>query len=139
MDLMTDNPTCCLPSDTVIAAAHVMRDEDVGSVPIVDEQQRLLGVITDRDVTLRVVAAARDPGGTLVQEVMTSDPITCRPDDDARRALGLMTLHQIRRIPVVGADRRLLGIIAQADIATRMDAPRQTAAVVQEISQPSAE
>jgi len=139
LDFMTDNPTCCLPSDTVVAATQIMRDEDVGSVPVVDDQLRLLGIITDRDVALRVVAAARDPGGTLVQEVMTSDPITCRPDDDARRALGLMTLHQIRRIPVVGADRRLLGIIAQADIATRMDAPRQTAAVVQEISQPSAE
>src|ERR687887_2112199 len=87
MDLMTDNPTCCLPSDTVVAATRVMRDEDVGSVPVVDDQQRLLGIITDRDVVLRVVAEARDPGGTIVQEVMTTHPLTCHPDDDVRRAL----------------------------------------------------
>jgi CBS domain-containing protein len=139
LDLMTDNPICCLPSDTVVAATRIMRDEDVGSVPVVDDQQRLLGIITDRDVALRVVADARDPGGTTVQEVMTIHPVTCHPDDDVRRALDLMAQHQIRRIPVVGADRRLLGIIAQADIATRMDAPTRTAAVVEEISQPSAD
>src|SRR5919198_2886183 len=72
MDLMTGNPTCCLPTDTAVAATRVMRDEDVGSVPVVDEQQQLLGIITDRDVALRVVAAERDPAGTMVQEVMTS-------------------------------------------------------------------
>src|SRR5215210_4499828 len=81
LDLMTDNPTCCLSSDTVVAATRIMRDEDVGSVPVVDDQQRLLGIVTDRDVALRVVAAERDPGGTMVQEVMTGDMVTCRPDD----------------------------------------------------------
>jgi CBS domain-containing protein len=138
-DLMTDNPTCCLHSDTVVTATQIMRDEDVGSVPVVDDQQWLLGIITDRDVALRVVAEARDSGGTMVQEVMTSHPVTCRPDDDVPRALDLMAQHKVRRIPVVGADRRLLDIIAQADIATHMDAPRRTAAVVEEISQPSAD
>jgi CBS domain-containing protein len=138
LDFMTDNPTCCLPSDTVVAATRVMRDEDVGSVPVVDNQQRLLGIITDRDVVLRVVAEAYDPGDTTVLEVMTRHPVTCRPDDDMRRALDLMAQHQVRRIPVVGDDRRLLGIIAQADIATRMDSPRRIATVVEEISQPSA-
>jgi CBS domain-containing protein len=136
MDLMTDNPACCLPSDTVVAVTQVMRDEDVGSVPVVDGQQRLLGIVTDRDVALRVVAAERDLGGTMVQEVMTSDPVTCRPDAAVQRALDLMAEHQLRRIPVVSDDRRLLGIIAQADVATRMDAPRRIAALVEEISQP---
>jgi CBS domain-containing protein len=136
LDLMTDNPTCCLPSDTVVAAARYMRDEDVGSVPVVDEQQRLVGIITDRDVALRVVAEAYDPGDTTVQEIMTRHPVTCRPDDDMRRALDLMATHQVRRIPVIGDDRLLLGIIAQADIATRMDSPRRIATVVEEISQP---
>jgi CBS domain-containing protein len=138
-DLLTDNPTCCLPSDMVVAATRIMRDEDVGSVPVVDGQQRPLGIITDPDVALRVVAEARDSSGTTVQQVMTSHPVTCRADDDVRRALDLMARHQIRRIPVAGDDRRLLGMIAQADIATRLDAPRHTAAVVEEISQPSAE
>jgi CBS domain-containing protein len=138
LDLMTDNPTCCLPSDMVMAATRYMRDEDVGSVPVVDDQQRLLGIITDRDVALRVVADDLDPVGTMVQEVMTRHPITCRPDDDMRRALDLMAQHQVRRIPVVGDNQRLLGIITQADIATRMDSPRRIATVVEEISQPSA-
>ena len=138
LDLMTDNATCCLPSDTVVAATRSMRDEDVGSVPVVDEQQRLLGIITDRDVALRVVAEGYDPGDTTVQEVMTRHPVTCRPDDDMRRALDLMALHQVRRIPVVGDGQRLLGIIAQADIATRMNSPRRIATVVEDISQPSA-
>jgi CBS domain-containing protein len=135
-DLMTDNPTCCLPSDTVVAATQIMRDENVGSVPVVDDQQRLLGIITDRDVALRIVAAERDPGGTMVQEVMTRDPVACRADDDVQRALDLMAQHQLRRIAVVGDGGRLLGIIAQADIATRMDTPRRTAEVVEDISQP---
>jgi CBS domain-containing protein len=137
MDLMTDNPTCCQPSDTAVAASQIMRDEDVGSVPVIDDKQRLLGIITDRDVALRVVAAERDPGGTTVQDVMTRNPIACRPGDAMQRALDLMAQHQLRRLPVVGDDRRLVGIIAQADIATRLDAPRQTAAVVEDISQPS--
>jgi len=137
MDLMTDNPAYCLPSDTVVAAARIMRDEDVGSVPVVDGQQRLLGIITDRDVAVRVAAEERDARSTMVQEVMTRDLVTCRPDDPAQRALDLMAQHQLRRIPVVGDDRRLVGIIAQADIATRMDAPARTAAVVEEISQPT--
>jgi CBS domain-containing protein len=116
-----------------------MRDEAVGSVPVADDRQRLLGIITDRDVALRVVAEGRNPGGTMVQEVMTRDPITCRPDDDVRHALEGMAQHQVRRMPVVGDDGRLLGIISQADIATRLDAPRRIAAVVEEISQPGAD
>jgi len=136
LDIMTDNPTCCLPSDTIVAAARYMRDENVGSVPVVDDQQRLVGIITDRDVALRVVAEAYDPSGTTVQEIMTTHPVTCRPDAAMQRALDLKAQHQVRRILVVGDDRRLLGIIAQADIATRMDSPRRIAMVVEEISQP---
>jgi len=87
---------------------------------------------------LKVVAEERDPLSTRVEEVMTRNPVTCRPDDKLQRALQLMAENQVRRIPVVGEDGRIIGIIAQADMATRIGEPAQTGEVVREISEPSA-
>lgn len=138
LDVMTDNPICAVPTDTVDHAARLMRSEDVGPIPIVNDLQnrRLLGIVTDRDLALKIVAEGRDPRGTIVETVMTPTPVTVHPEADLQQVLRVMADHQVRRLPVVDKQGRLLGIIAQADIATRLEAPRQTAALVEQISQP---
>jgi CBS domain-containing protein len=139
LDVMTDSPVCAVPSDTVDRVAQLMRSEDVGPIPVVDNHQnrRLLGIITNRDLALKVVAEGRDPGSTTVESVITRNPVTVHPRADLQRVLKLMADHQVRRIPVVDDQGRLLGIIAQSDVATRVEAPQQTATVVEQISQPS--
>jgi CBS domain-containing protein len=136
-DLMTVNPSCCLPTDTVYQAAQLMKSEDVGSIPVLNdlENRRLEGIVTDRDILLQVVAENRDPNNTRVSEIMTKDVATCRVNDDAHRATQLMEEHQVRRIPVVNDNGQLAGIVSQADVATRMGEPASTAEVVKEISQ----
>jgi len=136
--IMSDNPTACLPSDSVIEAARLMKANDVGSIPVVEDNQerRLVGIVTDRDIVMRVVAEARDAKTTMVEDVMTRDLMTVGPDDDVGRVIAAMEEHQVRRILVVDGDGRLVGIIAQADIAARMEAPETTAEVVERISQP---
>lgn len=139
-EIMTKNPTCCLPGDTVDQAAQLMKDEDVGPVPVVADQQtkRLLGIVTDRDLAVKVVAEARQIAAVKVEEVMTRNPVTCREGDDLQKAIDAMEEHQIRRIPVVDDNDRIVGIIAQADIATRAHKPETTAEVVEEISRSAA-
>ena len=136
-EVMTVNPSCCLVTDTVHRAAQLMKSEDVGPIPILDdaESRRLAGVITDRDIVLKLVAKDRDPNTTRVSEIMTTDVVTCRIDDDADKAVRLMEEHQVRRIPIVNDDGQLGGIVSQADVATRMGQPGKTAEVVKKISQ----
>jgi CBS domain-containing protein len=136
--IMSEDPTACRPTDTVVEAARLMKVNDVGPIPVVDDNKnrRLVGILTDRDIAVRVVAEARDANATTIEEVMTRDLVTVGPDDDVERALNAMEEHQVRRIPVVDGDGRLVGIIAQADIAARMVAPAKTAEVVERISQP---
>jgi len=136
-DVMTDNPVYALPDDTVDKVAQLMKKEDIGPVPVVDDERnkRLVGIVTDRDLALKVVAEGRDPQTTKVEEVMTRKLITCRPDDDVESAMKAMAQYQLRRIPVVDNDDRLVGIISQADVATRVDEPEKTAEVVKEISE----
>jgi len=138
-EVMTQNPTCCLPSDAVSTAARSMREENVGSIPVIDSQstRRLAGIVTDRDLALQVVAAGRDVNLTKVGDVMTYKVITCHVDDVVQMAVDAMAEHQLRRIPVVDDDYKIVGIISQADVATRVDKPEETAKMVKEISQPS--
>jgi CBS domain-containing protein len=135
-EVMTEDPVCCLPGDTVDQAAQLMKDDDVGSIPVIADQKtkRLLGIITDRDLAMKVVAPAREVAAVRVEEVMTRDPVTCHADDDLDEAIDAMEMHQVRRIPVVDGNHRIIGIIAQADIATRVKEPETTAEVVEEIS-----
>jgi CBS domain-containing protein len=114
-----------------------MKDNDIGPVPIVGDtsSKKLVGIVTDRDLAIKVVAAGRDPQSTPVRQVMTTNVITCRADDDIETALDAMSTQQLRRIPVVDDGDMLVGIIAQADIATRMDRPDKTGEVVKEISE----
>jgi CBS domain-containing protein len=133
---MTHHPEFCLASDTVDRAAQLMRREDVGSLPVIENHQskKLLGIITDRDIAVKVVADAHDARRMRVQEVMTRDPVTCRADNDLQVALDAMAGHQVRRIPVVDEKNQIVGIIAQGDVATRVSEPAKTAELVTKIS-----
>ena len=136
-EVMTKDPSCSLPTDSVFAAAQLMKSEDVGPIPVIRDKQtkKLEGIVTDRDLALKVVAEGLDPKNTRVEEVMTTGVITCGADSDINDALELMQQHQVRRVPVVDDDDKLIGIISQADVATRVDQPRKTAAVVEKISE----
>lgn len=112
----------------------------MGPVPVIESQQtkRLIGIVTDRDLAMKIVAEGRDAKSTQVELVMTRDLITCREDDDLQAALAAMGEHQVRRIPIVDGQNRLVGIIAQADVATRAGHDKQTGEVVEQISKSSA-
>ena len=132
-DLMTENP-CTIDADKSVAyAAKMMRDEDVGLAPIV-EGDKLIGTLTDRDIAIRVVAEGKDPNQTTVREVASTNLVTIDPQQDLDEALRLMAKHQVRRLPVVEEDGRLVGVVAQADVAREGDDTR-TGQVVQEISE----
>lgn len=130
-DVMTANPTTCGRQDSVADAAKVMAKEDVGPVPIV-EGDRLVGLVTDRDIVLRVVAEGRDPRQTTLGEIASTDLVTVSPDEDLDHALKLLAQHQVRRLPVV-EDDRLVGLVAQADVA-RTGRDEKTGEVVEQIS-----
>ena len=131
-DLMTDNPKTVSADQSVVEAAQIMRDDDVGLVPVV-EGERLVGTVTDRDITIRVVAEERDPRSTTVRDIASTDLVTVDPDQDLDEALRLMAEHQVRRLPVVEEDGKLVGIVAQADVARHGD-DIQTGQVVERIS-----
>ena len=139
-DLMTNNPVCCTPDDTAVRVAKIMKTEDVGSVPVCEgrESRKLVGIVTDRDLAIQVVAAGKDPNSVKAGDVMTREPVTCRANQDLQSAIDAMEKYQIRRIPVVDESGQLIGIIAQADVATRNDEPEKTAELVEEVSQPAA-
>jgi CBS domain-containing protein len=136
-EVMTKDPSCCVATDSAFEAAQLMKSENVGSIPVVNDtdSKKLEGIVTDRDLALKVVAAGLDPKNTKVRDVMTSSVISCGPDHDVDEVIALMEEHQVRRIPIVDEGDRLVGIIAQADIATRMEEPNTTAEVVESISQ----
>jgi CBS domain-containing protein len=132
-ETMTSNP-CSIDADKPVSyAAKMMRDEDVGLAPIV-EGDRLIGTLTDRDIATRVVAEGRDPESTTVREVASQDVVTIDPQQGLHEALRLMAEHQVRRLPVVEEDGRLVGVVAQADVAQQAD-PAQTGRMVEEISE----
>jgi CBS domain-containing protein len=116
-ELMTTQVSTVAPSATVVEAARIMRDINVGSVPVCEDRTTVTGVITDRDIVLHVVAAGKDPHSVAVRDVMSRDVITGSPDMDAHEAADLMAKHQIRRLPVV-ENGRLVGIVAIGDLAT---------------------
>jgi CBS domain-containing protein len=130
-ELMTVKPRTVKPGDSIVDAAKLMRGEDAGIAPIVDGE-RLVGVVTDRDIAIRVVAEGKDPSTTKVEEIASGNLVTVEPGQDLDDALRLMAQHQVRRLPVVQSGK-LVGIVAQADVARHADAER-TGEVVEEIS-----
>ena len=135
-DIMTKDPVCCSPEDTAEQAATLMKRHDIGPVPVVEAMpsRKIVGVVTDRDLALKVVAEARDPGETRVGDIMTRDVVTCRSEDDVRLALAAMKQHQVRRVLITDKGDHLVGVIAQADVATNLLEPEKVAGVVREIS-----
>jgi CBS domain-containing protein len=132
-EVMSSNP-CTIDADKPVSyAAKMMRDEDVGLAPIV-EGDRLVGTLTDRDIATRVVAEGKDPDATPVKEVASTDVLTVDPEQDLDEALRLMADHQVRRLPVVEEDGRVVGVVAQADVARQAD-DRKTGEVVERISE----
>lgn len=134
-EVMTPSPTTAKPQHTATEAAEAMRREDCGLVPVVSDSNKLIGVLTDRDIVIKVVAEGRDPRGTAVSEVMSTDLVTCLPQETIETAMEQMATRQVRRIPIVESDGSLVGIVAQADIATRLSSPQHTGQVVQAISE----
>jgi CBS domain-containing protein len=133
-DAMTENPRSIGASASVVEAARLMREEHIGSLPITDDKE-LVGMVTDRDITMRVVAEAADPQKTSVEGIYSRQLISVEPDKDLEEALQLMARHQVRRLPVV-ENGRLVGIVAQADIALSEN-EKKTGELVEAISKPS--
>jgi CBS domain-containing protein len=134
---MTANPSCCVPGDSVAVAAQVMKRENVGPVMVVSDHtdKRLVGIVTDRDLAVKVVAEGRDAHSTRLDEVMSSNPVTCYENDDVSDAMRMMSDYQVRRIPIVDQEHRLVGVIAQADVARVRD-EEEVGDMVEDISQP---
>ena len=130
--LMTKDPRSLESGASVMEAARLMRDEDAGIVPVV-EGKKLVGTVTDRDIAIRVVAEGKSPESVTVGEIASRDLVTIDPQQELSEALRLMARHQVRRLPVVEEDGKLVGIVAQADIA-RSASDEQTGDLVEDIS-----
>jgi CBS domain-containing protein len=139
-DIMTQDLVVCTPTNTVTEVARLMKTEDIGPVLVVDNEQSktLVGIVTDRDLVLKVIAEGLDPKTTKVSDGMSKKLVTCYTDDDVEQAMNAMAQYQLRRIPVAEENMKLVGIISQADVATRLGEPEKTAEVVKEISQENA-
>jgi CBS domain-containing protein len=131
-DAMTTNPRGVESSTQVAEAAKLMKSENVGSLPVT-EGDRLVGMVTDRDIVVRVVAEGKDVQSATVGEIASKDLVTVDPQQNLDEALRLMAQHQVRRLPVVEEDGRLVGILAQADIAQQGE-DSKTGQMVEKIS-----
>ena len=131
-DVMTGRPRAVTPETPLTEVARMMEAEDVGSLPVVDND-RLVGIVTDRDIVVRAIAKGKDPTGMPASAISTRELVTVRPDDDLSDALELMVRHQVRRLAVMGEDERLVGMVSQADVA-REAKEKDTGEVVQGIS-----
>lgn len=135
-DIMTPQAEVVSPDATVEDAAVAMKALDIGVLPVCDEEG-LVGMLTDRDLVVRVVAARRDPKAVRVGEAMTPNIVYCFEDDDVGRAAQLLADHQIRRLPVLSRDKSLVGIVSLGDLAVHDPDQKMTAEALEDISQPS--
>jgi CBS domain-containing protein len=117
-EVMTGDPVVCTFACTASVVAGVMKELDIGMLPVVDNlnKRRLVGVVTDRDLALRVMAEGRHASYVSMQECMTRDPVVCSPEDDVARVLALMSEHQVRRIPVVNKENKIVGVVSLSDL-----------------------
>ena len=137
-DIMTRKPKCVTPETSVREAARLMKEEDVGVLPVVerDGSDRLIGIVTDRDIAIRHVAEGHDSSSCPVREAMTSSVLTAREDDDVESVMDLMGKEQVRRIPVVDERGSLVGIVAQADIVREARDDKRAERTIEKISDP---
>jgi CBS domain-containing protein len=134
-DVMTPGVQTVRLTDTAADAARMMRDSDVGSLPVLSAGNEPVGIVTDRDIAIRVVAEGRDPNTVRVSEIYSENPVTVEPDQPLDEALRLMAQHKVRRLPVV-EDGRLVGVLAQADVALAEKA-KKAGEMLEEISEPT--
>ncbi len=133
-DVMTARPRCVTTDTTIGQVAELMEAEDIGSIPVL-EGEELHGMVTDRDIVVRAIAKGKDPRGMPVREISSRDIVTVGPDNDLSEAVHLMAQNQVRRIPVVDDENRLVGVVSQADVA--LEAREKTVGgMVEEISKP---
>ena len=137
-EAMSPNPICCLPTDSAQRVARTMCDHNVGSIPVVLDQdsRKLVGMITDRDLCCSVIADGLDPKSVTIEKFMTLNPVTCREGENVENCERLMQEHQVRRMPIVDAENHVIGIVAQADLALK-DKPERVSKTVAEISKTS--
>jgi CBS domain-containing protein len=136
---MTPDPACCTPNSTTREAAVLMRDNDCGSLPVVESERsrRLVGTVTDRDLAIRGLAEGKGPD-TMIGDLMTNGPTTAGPEDEVEVVRDVMIAQQVRRVPVVDEDGIVVGIVAQADIAREEGAAsdQEVGRIVEAISDP---
>jgi CBS domain-containing protein len=136
-DIMTSNVECTQPSATLREAARMMRDLDVGPLPVCGDNDRLAGMITDRDITVRGVAEGKDPDATLVRDVMTPSIVYCFEDQDISDAAHMMEQNQIRRLVVLNRDKRLVGILSLGDLAVDTGDEQLAGHTLEAVSEPA--
>jgi CBS domain-containing protein len=136
-DIMTPNVECVRPEDTLEDAARKMRDLDVGPLPVCGDNDRLAGMITDRDITVRAVAEGKDPKTTRVRDAMSEEIIYCFEDQDVQEAARTMRERQVRRLVVLNRDKRLVGIVSLGDLATETGDKQKSGEVLQDVSEPA--
>ncbi|MGV3614589.1 MAG: CBS domain-containing protein [Fimbriimonas sp.] len=138
-EIMTRDVTCCGRDTTLREAARMMVEHDCGSLPVAENRDgsgRIVGMITDRDMAVRCIAHGMDPNTTQVGQCMSADPVCARPEMSLEECERMMSQHQVRRIPVCGADGSCVGMVAQADLA--LSAPGQEVAMVlRDLSKPA--
>lgn len=140
-EIMTENPACCMPSDSVRDAAKLMAANDCGCIPVVAdmESRQIVGTVTDRDIACRCTAEGKGPE-TRVEEVMSPNPSCCGADDELEQVERIMSERQVRRVPVVDGSGCCIGMIAQADVARAADrgvSDDEVGRVVERISEPA--
>ena len=138
-DIMAKNPRTVTPQTRIQEAARLMKDEDVGILPVVESEgsKRLIGVVTDRDIAIRHVAEGHSSPDCPVREAMSDNVKTARPDDDVDDIMDLMGKEQVRRVPIVDERGTLVGIVAQADIVREAKDDKKSERTIEKISEPS--
>jgi CBS domain-containing protein len=131
-DVMTTRPRAVTPQTPLTEVAELMEADDVGAVPLV-EGDRMVGIVTDRDIVVRAIAKGKDPRGMPASEVSSHELVTVDPDDDLSEALKLMAQYQVRRLAVTAEDERLVGVVSQADVALHAK-EKDTGELLQDIS-----
>jgi CBS domain-containing protein len=134
-DVMSPDPVCCLPTDSAQQVAKIMCERDVGSIPVVVDQEsrKLLGMITDRDLCCSVIASGMNPSTTTIEKFVSAELVTCRDGENVDKCEKAMQQHQVRRVPIVDGEDRVIGIVSQADLALK-DKPEKVSQTVKAIS-----
>ncbi|MGH7905295.1 MAG: CBS domain-containing protein [Candidatus Binataceae bacterium] len=139
-EIMTTAVECCTPKDTSQAAAEIMKNADTGVVPIIsgENDPRVVGIVTDRDLCLGVIASGRDPRQVHIQDCMTNKVVSCHSEDDVKQAAHTMAENQIRRLPVIDGKGEIIGIVSLGDIA-ESDSQLNDSKTLRDISQPTSQ